>query len=285
MLLVGGRCVLGNGFVDVAARDHVDVGSTLGTVTSRPAAAFVVMLWIGILSGGQRCGAQTPERSGPPVPYEDVGACPFEGCVYRDWVANDAITIRRERRAGATAVFRLKKGEQVTAITGVVVTITPGRVQFREPVDLFSRSGSLHVEPGQTLYLLTYRGEGSTVAWFEGRVYEDVDGSTAFFNGLCTDDSSRCVGTVLEQPQSVWWVQIKNARGQIGWTDETNKFGNKDALGDDHTDVREIIATIGRPTNGACPISWTHQRMLIAGGRCVNSGMSASDITIQMSGP
>jgi hypothetical protein len=43
--------------------------------------------------------------------------------------------------------------------------------------------------------------------------------------------------------------------------------------------------TIGIPTNGMWPISWTNQRILIAGGRCKRIGITASDITIQMKGP
>src|SRR5215510_6791727 len=47
----------------------------------------------------------------------------------------------------------------------------------------------------------------------------------------------------------------------------------------------QIDHTIGIPTNGMWPISWTNQRILIAGGRCKRIGMTASDITIQMKGP
>jgi hypothetical protein len=47
-----------------------------------------------------------------------------------------------------------------------VVTRRAGRVQFREPIDLGSPAGTIHVEPGRTLYLLTYLGEGFTKAWF-----------------------------------------------------------------------------------------------------------------------
>jgi hypothetical protein len=47
----------------------------------------------------------------------------------------------------------------------------------------------------------------------------------------------------------------------------------------------QIDATIGNPTNGMCPISWIHQRMLIAGGRWTSRGMTASDLTIQMKAP
>ena len=30
---------------------------------------------------------QTPHSGAPPMPYIDQGACPFECCTYRDWVA------------------------------------------------------------------------------------------------------------------------------------------------------------------------------------------------------
>jgi hypothetical protein len=170
-------------------------------------------------------------RAAPPVPYVDDGACPFEGCVYREWVANDIVVIRKDRREGAPIAFKLKKGERARALTGVVVTLKAGRVQFRQPVNLDSASGTLHIEPGQTLFLLTYRGEGFTKAWFQGKVYESVDGARAFFDSRCDIDPSRCTGKIVERSKSVWWVQIRNARGQIGWTDEPDKFDGKDGLG------------------------------------------------------
>jgi hypothetical protein len=182
------------------------------------------------------------------VPYEEAGACPFEGCVYRQWRANHTVTVRETRSANAAIVFTVHKGEPITALTGVVVTTSPGRVEFRQPVDLMwadletvdaggapvrrpRQSGVLHVEPGDTLYLLTYHGEGSTAAWFKGRLYEELDGATAFFNDACTSDPSRCAGRIVEAARRVWWVQIRNARGQSGWTAEPEKFDGKDALG------------------------------------------------------
>jgi quercetin dioxygenase-like cupin family protein len=68
---------------------------------------------------------------------------------------------------------------------------------------------------GDTLYLLGYRGEGSYVAWVRGQLvwFDDV-----------TD------GTVLDPPQSIWWVQLRNARGQIGWTTERDEFANTNSL-------------------------------------------------------
>jgi hypothetical protein len=180
-----------------------------------------------VLTGGAQ--AQRDRSAGPQVPFEDVGACPFEGCVYRDWIANGPVTVRTDWRADAPIAFSLTKGDHVQAITGIVVTVKPGRVQFRKAVDLWSPSGPIHVEPGETLYLLTYHGEGSTTAWFKGRLYDDVDGSE-FFNFLC-EEKITCNGTIIERPQKVWWIRLRTMKGLTGWTNEPEKFDNKDRFG------------------------------------------------------
>jgi len=183
-----------------------------------------------IAAGRAQATAQGVRPATPPMPFEDVGACPFEGCVYREWIANSAVVVSTDRRVGAPVAFTLKPGDRVQAITGIVVTTKPGRVQFREAVDLWTTDGPLHVEPMETLYLLTYHGEGATTAWFKGRLYEGVDGSE-FFNSLCQLDPGRCNGTILERAQRVWWVRLRTMRGQTGWTKEPEKFDNKDLLG------------------------------------------------------
>ena len=176
------------------------------------------------------CEAQGTRTFGPPMPYEDPGACPFEGCAYREWTARGAVTVLSARRAGAPGAFTVKKNERVTALTGVVVTQVPGRVEFRKAVDLSTSSGTLHIEPGQSLYLLTYRGEGFTKAWFGGRLYDDVDGGTAFFGDRCGQLPDACDGRVVYAPRAVWWVQLRNSRGQTGWINEPEKFDGKDRL-------------------------------------------------------
>ena len=175
-------------------------------------------------------GEQAPGPTGPPVPYEDVGACPFEGCVYRDWVGNDLVDIRAERSTASSIAFSVAPGETVTALGGVVITTRPGRVEFDMPYDVDAAGGRIHIEPGQPLYLLTSQGEGFMKAWFNGRVYEGVDTAT-FSNGGCAGGPRPCVGRLVERWQFEWWVQIRNSAGRVGWTREPEKFDNKDALG------------------------------------------------------
>lgn len=178
--------------------------------------------------------SQSPLVSGPPVPFEDRGACPFEGCVYREWTARAALDVRTERRTDAPVVFTLGAKENVTALTGVVITVKAGRVQFREPTTLSTLSGPVRIEPGETLYLLTYQGEGFTKAWLRGKLYTDVD-TVDFNNGVCDVQPSRCAGRIVEKSQTEWWVQVRNRLGRTGWTDQPERFDGKDALGGGQT--------------------------------------------------
>jgi hypothetical protein len=190
------------------------------------------LLAVWAMVSGQPQPGQSASHEAPPVPYVDAGACPFEGCAYREWTANDTVIVRTARHTTASVAYVIRKGERITALTGIVTTVKAGRVRFRNTVNLQTASGTLHVERGQTLYLLTYRGEGFTKAWFLGRIYDDVDGAMAFFNDLCgRNPRVPCDGEILERPQSIWWVEVRNARGQTGWTDQPARFDGKDSLG------------------------------------------------------
>jgi hypothetical protein len=193
----------------------------------------VVALLVGAVAGAAASSTAQTERAsvqGPPVPFEDAGACPGEGCVYREWTAKAVVNVRTERRPNARIGFTLRGNEKVTAITGVVVTLKAGRVEFREPKDVSSASGPVHFEPGDTLYLLTYEGEGFTKAWFKGKLYVSLDAAD-FYNGVCDFRPSRCIGKIVEKSRTEWWVQIRNRLGAVGWTNEPEKFNGKDALG------------------------------------------------------
>lgn len=190
----------------------------------------LVLLTSAIFAASAQVAVQQVAPASPPMPYEDIGACPFEGCVYRDWIANDRVMVRTERRPDSPIAFTLEKGERVRAITGIVVILKPGRVQFRNAVDLTSTAGRIHVEPGETLYLLTYHGEGATSAWFKGRLYDEVDGSE-FINARCDVQPGSCNGTIVEKLQRVWWVRLRKQNGLTGWTNEAEKFDNKDLYG------------------------------------------------------
>ena len=170
-----------------------------------------------VLTGGAPAPAiaQPAPPSGLTFPHEDHGACPFECCRYGPWVASSAVTVRRERLAGAALAFSVAPGETVDAITGVVVTMQPGRARVLAALTL----DGLTLVAGEEVPVLRYAGEGVYVVWARGRAV--------------AAQSEKAGGhlRVLSTPRVVWWVQIRNARGEVGWSDQPDRFTGNDACG------------------------------------------------------
>jgi hypothetical protein len=164
------------------------------------------------------------------VPYENVGACPFECCTYRTWTVEADTDILEERKDGAPVVFRVSRGFRVRGVTGVVVTTKPGRARVQLPTTLGTGKSRARVKPGEPVFLLHYLGEGYWKLWIRGRIVED---------GM-QDDMSECVNEakepvtcsvrLIEEPETVWWVKIRS-KGREGWTRQVDHFGDIDACG------------------------------------------------------
>jgi hypothetical protein len=148
---------------------------------------------------------------GPRLPYEDSGACPFEGCTYRCWTANKDTVIKSGKGAKSSASFTVKKGEQVVGITGTVITTRAGRARVMKNMNL----AGAKVNAGQMVYLLTYLGEGYYKAWYGGKIIDGVD-----LKGF----------KLIEKPKYTWWVQIQEKNGQSGWSNQPENFDHKDSL-------------------------------------------------------
>lgn len=151
------------------------------------------------------------------IPYEDIGACPFECCAYRDWVTRKETAVRVDRKRNSAVVFRVRKGEKVAGVTGVVITTRPGRARISRASDLLG----VEARPGDLVFLLSYKGEGIYKAWFRGRVIKEFS----------EFDAQGTFAEIIEKPKFEWWVQIRNNKNLTGWTDQTDNFDNKDACG------------------------------------------------------
>jgi hypothetical protein len=152
-------------------------------------------------------GDQNGTSAAPPIPYEDSGACPFECCTYRRWIATKNTTILRDRERYSPTLFNVKKGEWISALTGVVITTMPGEAKVLRPITI----NGIRANIGDIVYLLTYQGEGVYEAWYKGKKWEPEMSSLE----------------IMRKPESTWWVQIKNNKGQEGWSREPENFDNK----------------------------------------------------------
>jgi len=198
--------------------DSVPKADYLGTVSMRRGlpvlATLALASWL------------TFAGDGPAVPYLDWGACPFECCTYREWVATGKLKLHKDRSLSTPVAFSLSKGERVQGLTGVVITLKPGRVKILKPITLDDKK-PVSLAPGDVIYTLHYLGEGYDLFWFKGQVHSDQ--ITA--DKIEREPNPEAYWQVLALPEAEWWVKIKNAEGKIGWTNETDKFDNMDACG------------------------------------------------------
>lgn len=146
-----------------------------------------------------------------PLPFKDSGACPFEGCSYGKWIANESTILHKSMSINATSAYTVKRGERITALTGVVVTSRPGKARIISSITL----GKKMAKAGDVVQVLRYVGEGSYKVWYQGGVTEAADGIDI---------------KILSKPFTTWWVKMKNRKGLIGWTLQTENFDGKDSL-------------------------------------------------------
>lgn len=184
------------------------------------------IVFVIIFASGEVIASEFGDK--PRLPYHDWGACPFECCTYREWIANEPITVFKNRDERGEVAFRLKRNERVNAVTGVVITQRAGVVEILKPM----RTGYnperndpvLLLKPGEIVYPLHYAGEGNDVFWYKGKTYV---GETA----INYNDEREALYRVRSWPDYVWWVKVRNLAGKTGWTRKTDQFGNRDACG------------------------------------------------------
>lgn len=173
------------------------------------------------------CGGTT-KQAGPPIPYDDEGACPFLCCTYRQWTVDWDTDIRGDRRDDAPVAFHASLNDTVQALTGVVTTTRVGRAVASRQV----RVGAAHVvvPQGQPIYLLRNVGGGDWKIWINGVIDQQYIPSQGYCTGAQAA-SDECAISIVEQPSTVWWANVQNSRGQQGWTREVDHFGNIDSCG------------------------------------------------------
>jgi hypothetical protein len=146
----------------------------------------------------------SPSSAVPPSPYIDVGACPFECCVYRDWRAEGKVALFDHpdgRKMG-----ELDQGEWVTALTGETHSMPLRIVASREVAEA-------GIHPGDIFYVLHYEGESYWKIWFKGKIFDAESGDPRF-------------------PKTTWWARVKRKGGSLGWVKaDGGTFSNQDQCG------------------------------------------------------
>lgn len=187
------------------------------------------MKWLGIVlalaASFVSPGLNVYPQSKPPALYVDKGACPFECCTYRRWRTEKTTVAYARPDKGSRRVGQFKAGSNVVALTGEVHTVPGKFVIMKEHAKYKS---------GDVLWVYTPLGEGSYKVWFKGRMYsEKLDYMSGPFERSTPgcEGTPECWGKLAEELRTVWWIKIKSPDGWVGWTDQPDDFGDKDACG------------------------------------------------------
>jgi hypothetical protein len=147
----------------------------------------------------------------PKLPFLDWKACPFEGCAYREWTARKPVVVYDTWEQKRRPVARLSAGDVVTGVTGVVITFKPGVIRMDR--DLAAEK----LKRGDTILTYTYRGEGVSAVWFNGRYYSEFEISFAKWPDGSGCGGAHCAATYVALGNKIWWAQVKLKSGSAGW--------------------------------------------------------------------
>lgn len=151
----------------------------------------------------------------PPIPFISKRVCPFECCQFGRWLARSPLRVYETEGDTSKVIFNIAIGDTFHAVTGNVRIDKLGVVVVTKPIESF--------QAGDTLYTLTYRGEGFMTIWYKGKVrsvemFWDYDDEADWGNINPFDPKwSEFPGVLIDKPLMIWWVNVVLPNGQTGW--------------------------------------------------------------------
>src|SRR3954463_11758861 len=109
------------------------------------------IVWLFAILLSTSCG-KTTQRAGPPIPFDEEGACPFQCCTYREWTADWDTDLHTDKKDDSPVAFHAALNDTVTALTGVVTTTKAGRATAKRQVTV--GMNHITVAAGEPIYLL-----------------------------------------------------------------------------------------------------------------------------------
>lgn len=151
----------------------------------------------------------------PPDELVDYGACPFEGCVYREWNLMKSAQVFKAPDSKSEVISVLHEGERVKAIKGETHLKKFGKVIIIKDIIKKNNNREIGLKNGDFLYLLKYFGEGSYSIWYNGEVFTLNQGWLSKNSWL---NPKFVWGKLLSDLEFNWWVEITvPSKGINGW--------------------------------------------------------------------
>jgi hypothetical protein len=148
----------------------------------------------------------------PVAPVVRKNVCPFECCVYREWTAIGEISVYATEGDTTAVAFTMSDGQSFTAIEGNVHLERLGLVAVHRTVT-DTVYDTYHFEPGDSILVLDYVGEGFFTAWLDGQ----LEVTEAFWWFLDPEEDGDPAWTVVAEPDPHWWVRVQTKDDRNGW--------------------------------------------------------------------
>lgn len=181
-----------------------------------------------LLGGALAACSGTAGEPGPPLPYVFEGACPFECCTYGEWTAERDLPVYPGPNAAGSPHARIDSGRAFEAVTGRVLVREPVRVRVEGPLELVQYDSAESVrEPadqfrarpsaGDSVVVLSYRGEAIWNVWYRGEVYQTRGLERAFDRSVGARPEEEIGATLERRPVTEWWVRVRAGAAGEGW--------------------------------------------------------------------
>lgn len=144
--------------------------------------------------------------------------CPGEGgCIFGEWTVRGPVTVYEKREPGAKVAFRLKKGDKVTGLRSLLLSLKTGACRTNAAVTASRVNEPVEVTiPAKTkLWSFYYEGEGYLVAAV-GDKWTAADRVSV----CCLEDTIKCT----EEPVYELWFEVRSRTGLTGWTKDSDQF-------------------------------------------------------------
>lgn len=198
-----------------------------------------VLLVAALVAFASACAQGAPERhapgpvmqtqinlpdDGPPVGadglYNNMGACPGEGCGVSSWQRiNTQTPLLEQPTPAATVVAMLPEGEWVRALNSVDRWRPVRGVVTDEAQAQYNLNGAGPLQLGDVVYTIGYEGEGFITLWKRGAEisWYDPGGDGPAVGGIRWDpiDPSRRDADTANG--AGFWIQAQRENGQSGW--------------------------------------------------------------------
>jgi hypothetical protein len=149
------------------------------------------------------------------APYVRLGTCEGEGCGFGTVIALRALDVHAAEGQVDAVVFRIREGERFETLVSNLHFRRVGGVIVSSAVLLVEEGDTLGwVQPGDTLPVLAYAGEGYYEIWFGGAVHVLAK---FWDDGREFPRRQGLPGQLVIEPIVETWAEVRNVAGRTGW--------------------------------------------------------------------